>query len=74
MLLKDIRAKARQMGIDPANKGKVELIQSIQIREGNAPCFGKSVGHCPFYRDCCWASDCLGIIGVIQSRHTFLVM
>jgi hypothetical protein len=40
MILKDIRAKARDMGVKNQSRlGKTDLIRAIQEKEGNAPCY-----------------------------------
>jgi hypothetical protein len=40
MVVKDIRAKAREMGVKNYSKlSKVDLIHAIQEKEGNAACY-----------------------------------
>ena len=58
MTIYDIRVIATNMGINPKNKNKVELIRTIQIREGNVPCFGRADASCD-QTNCLWRSDCL---------------
>ena len=51
MVVKDIRAKAREMGIKNYSKmAKTDLIHAIQEKEGNAPCYQNI--------DDCWQFDC----------------
>jgi len=58
MHIGQIRRIAKQMGI-PAVGTKVELIRSIQRKEGNFDCFGTAVdGYCDQY-NCLWRADCL---------------
>jgi hypothetical protein len=73
MTLTEVQNRAKIMGIELGNKSKAELIQNIQQREGNAPCFGWFNGHCS-YRDCCWRSDCLGKTGIIKALHIIEVV
>jgi hypothetical protein len=40
MVVKDIRAKARDLGVKNYSKlAKTDLIRAIQEKEGNAPCY-----------------------------------
>lgn len=58
MKLAEIKEKARGLGVTPGKMKKVELIHTIQMREGNTPCFGRSNGECGNV-DCCFMADCL---------------
>ena len=58
MTMPQIKIKAIGLGIDPGKMKKPELIHTIQTAEGNAPCYGRSNGQCP-YTDCCFRKDCL---------------
>ena len=58
MVIKEIKAIAKEMGIVAGNRKKLELIQAIQEAEGNYPCFGTSNGSCD-QQDCRWRDDCL---------------
>ena len=60
MNMPEIKNKAKALGIKPGRMRKAELITTIQIAEGNRPCFGTSNGYCP-YTDCCFMDDCLKI-------------
>ena len=55
---RQLKSKAKNLGIDPSNMGKTELIHSIQRTEGFTACFGESKGYCP-QEDCCFRDDCL---------------
>mgnify|MGYP000288224675 CR=1 FL=1 len=58
MTLQDIKKIAQQVGI-PASGTKVDLIKSIQRKEGNFDCFGTaSTGFCD-QLSCIWKTDCL---------------
>ena len=54
----EIRMIAKNMGIDPKKMNKTNLIKSIQIKEGNTPCFKTADIYCD-QTDCLWNSDCL---------------
>jgi hypothetical protein len=57
MLLKDIRALARQMGIKNYSKlKKADLIRTIQENEGNSPCY-QAIPDCG-EDSCLWRSSC----------------
>ena len=60
MTLKEIREKAKKMGIvNIYRKKKAELIREIQTKEGNIPCFGtERVQYCG-EENCLWREDCL---------------
>jgi len=53
----DIRIIAESMGINPKKMNKMDLIRSIQIEEGNKPCFKTAATYCD-QADCLWKSDC----------------
>lgn len=58
MTLQEIKKLAQEVGI-PATGTKVDLIKSIQRREGNFDCFGTaSTGFCDQF-SCIWRTDCL---------------
>ncbi len=56
----NIKEKAKNLGINPANMKKTELIHAIQRAEGNNTCYGTTNGTCQ-WTECCWMSDCLKI-------------
>ena len=58
MTIYEIRMIAKNKGIDSKKKNKAALIKTIQIKEGNTPCF-QTVGSYCDKTDCCWRSDCL---------------
>jgi hypothetical protein len=58
MTIYDVRVIAENMGIAPKKMNKSDLIKSIQIKEGNFPCFKTADNYCD-QKDCCWKSDCL---------------
>jgi hypothetical protein len=58
MAIYDIRVIAHNMGIDPNGLNKKDLIRSIQIKEGNTPCFKTADTYCD-KADCLWKRDCL---------------
>lgn len=57
MLVKEIKKKAKEMGINGAKMVKVDLIRAIQIKEGNNTCFQTGIMNCP-QTGCCWWDDC----------------
>ncbi len=59
MELKEIKSKAKTMGIVPGKLGKKELIRAIQVKEGNSPCYQSEIAPvCALY-DCLWRDDCV---------------
>ena len=59
MTVKEIRTKAKNMGIEVGSKmKKADMIKTIQTAEGNTPCFQNGVNSCD-QMNCCWRSDCM---------------
>ncbi len=59
MNIKQIRERAKNIGIKPGKLRKVELIRLIQKGEGNFPCFDtERVENCD-EKNCLWREDCL---------------
>lgn len=52
-----VRKMAENIGIVPGTMNKKDLIQSIQMKEGNFPCFKTDQSFCGDY-DCRWRIDC----------------
>lgn len=58
MHIGEIRKIAKKTGV-PASGSKIDLIRSIQRKEGNFDCFGTAAdGYCDQY-SCLWRNDCL---------------
>ena len=58
MVVKEIKAIAKKMGISVGKMKKADLIRTIQETEGNTPCFQTgNMGTCG-QENCCWRSDC----------------
>ena len=57
MTIYEIRVIAANMGIDPRKKNKANLIKTIQLKEGNVPCFKTAGSYCD-QEDCLWQRDC----------------
>ena len=57
MTVKEIKAIARNMGIQAGKMKKADLVRTIQMAEGNTPCFQTSVTSCD-QENCCWRADC----------------
>ncbi len=58
MKVKEIKDMATKMGINPGKMKKADLIRTIQVTEGNTPCFQTSNGNCD-QNECSWRVDCL---------------
>lgn len=58
MKLEDIHKIARTHGIQPEKMFKIELVRTIQIAEGNYPCFATAKDGICDRSDCCWREDC----------------
>jgi len=58
MTVKEIRAIAKKMSINPGKLKKAELIKTIQVQENNTPCFQTTGSSCD-QMGCSWRTDCL---------------
>ena len=58
MTVKEIRAIAKKMSINPGKMKKADLIKTIQRQEDNTPCFKMAGSSCDQI-GCCWRTDCL---------------
>lgn len=58
MNIQDVRIRAKDFGIKTARMSKQQLIQSIQLAEGNFSCFASATaGECD-QLSCSWRDDC----------------
>ena len=58
MNMQEIRVLAKDMGIKSARMSKVNLVQTIQLTEGNFSCFASALnGECD-QQQCLWRNDC----------------
>ena len=58
MNMQEIRERAKDFGIKTSQKSKLNLIQAIQISEGNFNCFASALeGECDQI-ECIWRQDC----------------
>lgn len=59
MELKELKDKAKKLGIEPKIGMKREdLIRAIQTTEGNFSCFGTAKDYCD-QSGCCFRDNCL---------------
>lgn len=58
MKMSEVRAIARDLGINSFGKSKVELIKEIQRTEGNFDCYGSAENSCD-QADCLFRASCL---------------
>ncbi|MBI5642364.1 MAG: SAP domain-containing protein [Deltaproteobacteria bacterium] len=58
MLMEEVRAKAKGLGIKTSRVKKMEIIKAIQKAEGNFPCFATADDYCDQVL-CCFRQDCL---------------
>jgi hypothetical protein len=55
--MKDIKKKAREIGVKTTKMKKIDLIHAIQRAEGYSECF-KTKDVCDQV-ECCWRSACI---------------
>ena len=58
MNMQEIRERAKDFGIKTSQKSKLNLIQAIQISEGNFNCFASASGNECDQLNCIWRNDC----------------
>jgi len=58
MTVKEIQAIAKKMGLKAGKTKKVDLIRTIQMAEGNSPCFQTDAASICGQDKCLWLSDC----------------
>ena len=58
MKMTEVKEKAKTIGLKSGKMKKADLIQAIQAKEGNSPCFGTGMDNCD-QPACCWKDDCL---------------
>ena len=58
MNMQEIRERAKDFGIKTGRMSKVNLVQAIQLSEGNFSCFASAKnGECD-QMSCVWRDDC----------------
>jgi hypothetical protein len=58
MTIKEIKAKADQLGVKLGKKGKIDAVRAIQSAEGNQSCFCTEMMETCGQMECCFRSDC----------------
>ncbi|MCK8601512.1 hypothetical protein [Desulfoferrobacter suflitae] len=59
MKMQEVRARARELGINSFGKTKIDLIREIQRKEGYFDCYGTAVGGLCDQTECCFRASCL---------------
>ena len=63
MRIQDVRAVAKQTGINSARMGKADIIRAIQTSEGNYDCYGSATDGFCNQDGCVWRDNCLAFAG-----------
>lgn len=58
MNINEIKAIAKERGVNPGRLKKADLIRAIQQEEGYAACFGTGSGGVCEQPHCLWREDC----------------
>jgi len=56
--MKEVKDKAKAVGVSPGKMKKGDIIRAIQMQEGNFPCFQTAAEFCD-QESCYWRDDCL---------------
>lgn len=59
MHINQIRHMAAEKNIHPLPRKKIDIIHSIQKKEGNNPCYSTGVSKTCGQENCLWRNDCL---------------
>lgn len=69
MNMQSVREIAKQRGVTPRKLGKIELIRTLQLEEGNFDCFAKAyAGYCDQF-NCLWREDCFSLSAQRGGMH-----
>ncbi len=67
MNMQEIRGRAKDFGIRTSHLNKMQLIQEIQLSEGNFNCFASATeGECD-QMNCSWRDDCFAAAKKLHS-------
>ena len=58
MTIREIRKRAKALGVGLDTNNKVDLIRAVQAVENNPQCFRTERAHCDQVQ-CCWLEDCI---------------
>ena len=67
MNMQDIRERAKDYGIKISRMSKLNLIQAIQLNEGNFNCFASAIDGACDQLNCTWREDCFAAAKKLHS-------
>ena len=67
MKMQDIRERAKDFGIKTSRMSKSNLIQTLQLAEGNFNCFASAVDNECDQLGCSWREDCFAAAKKLHS-------
>ena len=67
MNMQEIRGLAKNLGIKASGKKKADLIQTIQLAEGNFSCFASAKNAQCDQMKCMWRDDCFATAKKLHS-------
>jgi len=67
MNMQEIRVKAKDLGLKTSRLSKVELVQTIQLTEGNFNCFASADNAECDQVNCMWREDCFSAAKKLHS-------
>lgn len=70
MNMAEIRDRAKDFGIKTSRMSKSNLIQAIQLSEGNFNCFASAVDEQCDQLGCIWREDCFAAAKKKQAEFT----
>jgi len=67
MKMQEIRDLAKEIGIKPSRMSMVQLIQTIQLSEGNFDCFASAIDGVCDQVGCKWRDNCFAAAKKLHS-------
>jgi len=67
MKMQEIRDLAKEIGIKPSRMSMVQLIQTIQLSEGNFDCFASAINGVCDQVGCKWRDNCFAAAKKLHS-------
>ncbi len=61
MKMQEIKGIAKEYGIKHSKLKKVDLVQTIQLAEGNFNCFATAIDGVCDQNGCVWREDCFSL-------------
>jgi hypothetical protein len=68
MTIREVRKRAKALGVDLKTEDKAEWIRAIQAAEKNPQCFQAGRTQCVEVA-CCWMADCIPSLAIVVTKE-----